>query len=228
MTSALRDRVLAEMADDLLRHDERLHDFSVEVTVEGGVVHLAGAVRYPAQVRLLRELLGRLHGVLAVWDRVWVDGRPPVIAEVRAKTQPCSAATAAVPRCTDGAPVLVADVARGVPLADASVDRLFAVRAVEYARDILRLFDDCHRVLRPDGVLHVMAPYWRHVDAVADPTHVRPLDVQTIKGICLRPDAPRWFPLHVGCDGTTVFADLVPLADRDDPIDEAWLSRFFT
>jgi hypothetical protein len=65
------------------------------------------------------------------------------------------------------------------------------------------------------------------VNAVADPTHVRLLDVQTVKGICRRPGGPRWYPLHVGCDGATVFADLTPLAAADPDPDPVHLSRFF-
>jgi hypothetical protein len=83
-------------------------------------------------------------------------------------------------------------------------------------------------VLRPGGVLHVLTPWWRYVNAVADPTHVRLVDVQTVKGICDRPGGgSRWYPLHVGCDGATVFADLTPLADSDPTPTEEYLARFF-
>jgi len=71
----------------------------------------------------------------------------------------------------------------------------------------------------------VLSPWWRHVNAVADPTHVRFLDVQTIKGICARAGSDRyWQPLHAGCDGATVFADLTPAVVPPDP---AQLARFF-
>jgi len=71
----------------------------------------------------------------------------------------------------------------------------------------------------------VLSPWWRHVNAVADPTHVRFLDVQTIKGICARDGSDRyWQPLHAGCDGATVFADLTPAVGPPDP---AQLARFF-
>jgi hypothetical protein len=99
---------------------------------------------------------------------------------------------------------------------------------LEHLSDFLPLVDECHRVLRPDGVLHVLSPWWRYVNAVADPTHVRLLDVQTIKGICHRPGSPlRWYPLHAGCDGASIFGDLTPLAEHDPGPDEGHLARFF-
>jgi SAM-dependent methyltransferase len=123
---------------------------------------------------------------------------------------------------------VVADLADGVPVATGSVDRVFAVHILEHLTDFLPLVDDCHRILRPDGILHVMSPWWRHVNAVADPTHVRLVDVQTIKGICRRaPEAPRWYPLHAACDGATVFADLRPFQPGDPEVDPVHVARFF-
>jgi predicted SAM-dependent methyltransferase len=105
---------------------------------------------------------------------------------------------------------------------------VFAVHVLEHLVDFLPLVDECHRVLRPDGVLHVISPWWRYVNAVADPTHVRYLDVQTFKGICDRGDgSPRWYPLHAACDGASVFADLAPLGPGDPGPDPAHLARFF-
>ena len=48
---------------------------------------------------------------------------------------------------------------------------------------------------------------------------------ETIKGICARDGSDRyWQPLHAGCDGATVFADLTPAVGPPDP---AQLARFF-
>jgi hypothetical protein len=109
------------------------------------------------------------------------------------------------------------------------VDVLFAVHILEHLIDFLPLLDECHRVLRPGGVLHVMSPWWGHVNAVADPTHVRLLDVQTIKGVCAMrpPGTPRWHPLHAGTDGASIFADLTPLGVDDDGPSPAHMARFF-
>ncbi len=97
---------------------------------------------------------------------------------------------------------------------------------LEHLPDYLPLVDECHRVLRPTGTLHLMSPWWGHVNAVADPTHVRLFDVQTIKGICARPGAPRWWPLHAAWDGGSVFADLSPLPPDAEAPDPTELARF--
>jgi hypothetical protein len=81
-------------------------------------------------------------------------------------------------------------------------------------------------VLRPGGVLHVLSPWWKHVNAVADPTHVRLIDTQTVKGICRSPGRPVWYPLHVSRDESTVFADLTPVGPDAEP-DERQTARFF-
>ncbi|RQX57570.1 hypothetical protein DLJ57_05175 [Micromonospora chalcea] len=207
------DEFLAEAWADLVRHDERLRGTTVEVRFDRGVAHLTGAVADPAQLRLVRELIGRLSGVLGVWCRVAVGGRAPVVVDLgcgATKQWPGNLGLDIYPAPGVNA---VANLAGSLPLRDASVDVFFAVHIVEHLIDFLPLFDECHRVLRPGGVLHVMSPWWRHVNAVADPTHVRLLDVQTFKGICGQrpPGTPRWYPLHVGCDGAAVFADLATL-----------------
>ncbi|MGH4025822.1 MAG: hypothetical protein ACRDRV_14695 [Pseudonocardiaceae bacterium] len=103
-----------------------------------------------------------------------------------------------------------------------------AGRGLRHPPDFLPLIDECHRVLRPGGVLHLLAPWWRHVNAVADPTHLRLLDTQTIKGRCARAGSPlRWYPLHADCDGATVLADLTPLGPDDRSPSPEQMARFF-
>jgi SAM-dependent methyltransferase len=123
---------------------------------------------------------------------------------------------------------VVADLVDGVPLEDESVDQVFAVHVLEHLPDYLPLLAECHRILRPGGVLHVLAPWWRHVNAVADPTHVRLVDVQTFKHLC-RPDRVErcWYPLMVTRDDSTVFADLMPVKAGLRPADERRMARFF-
>ena len=224
----LRDRALEASAADLLAHDARLAGLGVSAAFDGGVAHLTGEVDEPAPLRLVRELLGRLDGVYAVWDRVLVAGRAPLALDLGCGARPQYPENIGVDRRRTKAVQVLADLSDGVPVATASVDRVFAVHVIEHLVDFLPLVDECHRILRPGGILHVMSPWWRHVNAVADPTHVRLIDVQTIKGICWRsPDAPRWFPLHAGCDGATVFADLTPLAPDDPDADPVRVARFF-
>jgi hypothetical protein len=223
----LRDHALDAIAADLLTHDVRLAGLAVSVRFDGGVAHLTGEVDEPGQLRMVRELLGQLDGVYAVWDRVHVAGRPPITLDLGCGDQPQYPQNIGVDLRDTPAVQIRADLSGGIPFATAGVDRVFAVHLLEHLIDFLPLIDECHRVLRPGGILHIMSPWWRHINAVADPTHVRFLDVQTIKGICRRPGGPRWFPLHVGCDGATVFADLTPLRPDDPEVDPVHLSRFF-
>jgi hypothetical protein len=81
--------------------------------------------------------------------------------------------------------------------------------------------NELHRVLADDGVLHVLSPHWQSVTAVADPTHVKYLDVQTFKWFCgPHGGAEVWHPLHAGYDGASVFADLRPMR-RGEPLPRA-------
>lgn len=226
---AVVDGFLAEAWADLAAHDDRLRGLAVEVRFDRGVAHLSGEVADPAQLRLVRDLVGRLAGVLGVWCRVAVAGRTPVVVDLgcgATKQWPGNLGLDIYPAAGVDA---VADLSGSLPLADDSVDVFFAVHILEHLIDFLPLLDECHRALRPGGVLHVMSPWWRHVNAVADPTHVRLLDVQTFKGICGQrpPGTPRWYPLHVGCDGASIFADLTPLAPDAPAPAPAHLARFF-
>ncbi|MFI7603879.1 methyltransferase domain-containing protein [Micromonospora sp. NPDC049366] len=223
------DDFLAEVWADQVGHDDRLRGLTVEVRFDRGVAHVTGEVAEPAQLRLVRDRIGRLAGVFGVWCRVRVAGRDPVVVDLGCgptKQWPSNLGLDIFPAPGVDA---VADLSGSLPLADDAVDVFFAVHILEHLIDFLPLLDEAHRVLRPGGVLHVMSPWWGHVNAVADPTHVRLLDVQTIKGICLQrpPGTPRWYPLHAGCDGASIFADLTPVAADADPPTKAHLARFF-
>ena len=222
------DGFLAAAYADLTKHDDRLRGTAVEVRFDRGVAHLTGDVADHGELALVRQLIGQLDGILAVWSRVRVAGREPIVLDLgcgAAKQYPGNLGLDL--RLAPGVDAK-ADLSGSLPLADHSVDVIFTVHILEHLINFLTLVDECHRVLRPRGILHVMSPWWGHVNAVADPTHVRLLDLQTIKHICQRPPgAPRWYPLHAGCDGASIFADLTPVG-ADEPGPEAsHLARFF-
>jgi SAM-dependent methyltransferase len=222
------DNHLCRVVRDALAHDGRTRDLDVQVEFRGGVAHLTGGVTEPEQVDLVREFVGRFAGVLAVWDRIEVDGRPPVAVDIGCGGSKQYPGSLGFDRRRTGAVNVVTDLSEGIPLRDGSVDRVFAVHVLEHLVDFLPLVDECHRVLRPGGVLHVLSPWWRYVNAVADPTHVRLLDVQTFKGICDRPDSDlKWTARHAGCDGASVFADLTPLPPGSPGPSQEELGRFF-
>jgi SAM-dependent methyltransferase len=224
---ALLDGHLARAAADLFAHDHRLRGVPVDVRFDGGVAHLTG-VADPAQLGLVRELVGRLAGVLGVWSRVRVGGREPVALDLGCGATKQYSSSIGVDRVPAKAVDVRADLRHPLPFATGCADAIFAVHVVEHLVDFLPLLAECHRVLRPGGTLHLLSPWWRFVNAVADPTHVRLIDVQTVKGICDGTGGgPRWYPLHAGCDGASVFADLSPLGPNDPGADPARLARFF-
>lgn len=75
--SACRDRLLEQWAAELLEYDRRLRGLAVTVRFDRAVAQLSGRVDHGDDLRRLRDLPGRLDGVLGVWDRVRVAGRPP-------------------------------------------------------------------------------------------------------------------------------------------------------
>lgn len=220
------DRYLDDAVADMFRHDARLRGLDLRVEFRGGVAHVSGAVSEQDGLDRARDLIGRTAGVLAVWDRVQVAGRKPVRLDIGCGDQKQYPDNVGVDVRRARDVDVVADLTNGIPVPDRSVDRVFAVHVLEHLIDFLPLVDECHRVLRPGGVLHVLSPWWRYVNAVADPTHVRLLDVQTFKGICSRPGSDRhWYPRHVSCDGASVFADLTP--HDGEALDPDHLARFF-
>jgi SAM-dependent methyltransferase len=222
------DAFLESAWADAVAHDTRLRDLRIDVRFDRGVAHLTGEVADRRQLQLVRRLLGQLDGVLAVWSRVRVAGRDPVVLDLGCGATKQYAGNLGLDLWRAPGVDAQADLSRSLPVADDSVDVIFTVHILEHLIDFLALVDECHRVLRPGGTLHVMSPWWGHVNAVADPTHVRLIDTQTIKHICQRgPGTPRWYPLHTSCDGASVFADLTPLGADEPGPEPHHLARFF-
>lgn len=223
------DRLLAADVADALTNDGRTAHLELSVAVHGRVAHLEGEVGDREELELVRTLVPRVAGLHAVWDLVRVSGEPELLVVDAGcgdtKQVPSAIGVDAVAQ--PGVDV-VADLDGGLPFETGSVDRLFAVHVLEHVGEMLAVMREFHRVLAPTGVLHVLAPHWRHVNAVADPTHVRYLDVQTFKYFC-RPRAGvlPWRPLMVTASDTTVHADLQPVASGDPPPGPAELARWF-
>jgi predicted SAM-dependent methyltransferase len=58
------------------------------------------------------------------------------------------------------------------PWADDSFDLIVACAVFEHLRNnLVTTVDECWRILRPDGVLHVKLPYWKSDNSYRDPTH---------------------------------------------------------
>jgi hypothetical protein len=226
----LRDRHLEAVAAGLLTHDDRLRGLQVEVRFDGGVAHVEGHVPTQGHRDDLREALVGLRGVFAVWDGVRVGDQGPLrvldIGSAATRQKPYAAALDLVPHA--GVDV-VADLRDRLPLADGSVDRVYAVHVLEHVIDLVPVMNELHRVVAPDGVLHAMSPDHRSIGAIADPTHVKLFATQTFKYFCRHPNPGvlPWLPLCVSYDGASVLADLTPVRDPARVATEERLARFF-
>lgn len=220
---ARRDRALREEIEDLLRHDCRTHGAHVTVQVRGGVAHLRNA-NDALPKHLVRRLITRLRGINGVWD---TDPGLRVV-DIGCGGNKQQAHALGVDRHPHAGVDVVTDLERGLPFATSSVDRVFAVHFLEHVRGLIELMNEIHRVLKPDGVLHVIVPHCDFVNAIADPTHVRFFHAQTFKFFCRPYPGARLFrPLAIASTHDNVFADLQPLPEGEAPLSDDELARFF-
>ena len=59
------------------------------------------------------------------------------------------------------------------PWANNSFDRIQAIDVLEHLSDWVRFWDECHRILRPDGQVEVRVPRHDSPNVHLDPTHKR-------------------------------------------------------
>ncbi|MDP9417313.1 MAG: methyltransferase domain-containing protein [Actinomycetota bacterium] len=224
-----RDRWLERQVSELLACDDRIKGLDVTVRFDGGVAHVDGRVPDEVVRSRVRDAVTSLRGVYAFWDGLLVGEQERLrVVDLgcgATKQRPPSVGIDLFP--APGVDVL-ADFRQGLPLQDASVDRIYAVHVLEHLIELVPLMNELHRVLAPGGVLHAMSPHWKAINAVADPTHVRFFDVQTFKYFC-GPHAgtSTWWPHLVGYDGDNVFADLTPVRPGDPLPSDEQLGLFF-
>ncbi|MEN3364703.1 MAG: hypothetical protein V7606_1977 [Burkholderiales bacterium] len=224
-----RDASLLATVTEVISEQTMLATADLSFDVRGGVVHVDGYLRETAALRRLRQVLARLRGVHAVWDMVQVEGEPPLrVLDVGCGGRKQYLGAIGVDRYPHAGVDVVAELEQGLPVADRIFDHVFAVHFLEHVHELLPLLNELHRVLRPEGVLHVMVPHHASVNAWADPTHVRYFHAQTFKFLCrpypgLRP----FFPLIVSESAVDIYADLQPVGNgRAAPCDED-LARYF-
>ena len=68
---------------------------------------------------------------------------------------------------------LVLDLNNQLPFEPCSFDAIHANQVFEHVENIIGLMRECHRILKPEGVLVVHVPYFRSSWAAIDPTHIR-------------------------------------------------------
>jgi SAM-dependent methyltransferase len=227
--SAQRDAVLLKDAREVIVQQPALSTADLSLDVCGGVVHVGGHIAGSGALRRLRHVLARLRGVHAVWDMVQVEGEPPMrVLDVGCGARKQYAGAIGIDRHAHADVDIVADLERGLPVGDQSIDHVFAVHFLEHVHNLLPLLNELHRVLRPEGVLHVMVPHRASINAWADPTHVRFFDPQTFKFLCRPyPDLRPYFPLIVSETAADIFADLQPVGNGRALAGEEDLARYF-
>lgn len=224
---SLRDEALAAQLRDRLAHDERTAHLALDIRLDGAVAQVTGEVGSEGERALVRRLLREQGGLYAVWDLLRLPGQQLAIADFGCGGHKQIPSALGVDCVAAPGVDVVTDLEQRLPFDDDAFDHIFAVHVVEHIHDLLGLMREMRRVLRPTGVLHVFAPQWRHANAVADPTHVRFIHVQTFKYFCeAHPGVAPWRPLMVTESPDTVHADMQPLKDGAlaDPTE---LARWF-
>jgi SAM-dependent methyltransferase len=227
--SAQRDGVLLKDVREVIAGQASLTTSSLSFEVRGGVVHLGGYIGGNGALRRLRHVLARVRGVHAVWDMVQVGGEPPLrVLDVGCGARKQYAPAIGIDRHPHPGVEIVTDLERGLPVADRSIDHVFAVHFLEHVHNLLPLLNELHRVLRPEGVLHIMVPHQASINAWADPTHVRYFHPQTFKFLCRPyPGLRAFFPLIVSETAADIFADLQPVGTARALANDEDLARYF-
>jgi SAM-dependent methyltransferase len=190
--------------------------------------HLGGHLPGSEEERQrLRRLLRRQASLYAVWDLLSLSERQLKVADIGCGGQKQIPWACGIDRLFYPGVDVVTDLEEPLPFSDDTFDHVFAIHVLEHIRDLISLMNELHRILRPTGVLHVLTPNWRHVNTVADPTHIRFMDTQTFKYFCqLRPGILPWQPLIITASDDTIYADLQPLKDGSTPT-RSQLARWF-
>jgi SAM-dependent methyltransferase len=65
------------------------------------------------------------------------------------------------------------------PFADESVEEINACHVLEHTKDLMKFMNECHRILKKGGKMHVECPYHTSTGAWQDPTHTRAISEMT-------------------------------------------------
>jgi SAM-dependent methyltransferase len=225
--SQLRDERLAEELQDFMAHDWRTAHLKLSIRVDRGVGRVEGSVDSEEERQRVRRLLRRQGGLYAVWDLLALPDQQLDTADIGCGECKQISQSCGIDRQSYPGVDVVTDLEGPLPIDDDAFDHIFAIHVLEHIRDLVGLMNELHRILRPSGVLHVLTPYWHHVNAIADPTHVRFMDIQSFKYFC-QPHSGMltWEALIVTASSDTVFADLQPLKDGSTP-SRSRIARWF-
>ncbi len=215
---SLKDIELAKALEDSLLHDDRTHHLRLSIIVKGCVAHVRGIVQSEEERQIVEEILRRQHGLYSVWGLLTLPGEKLSILDIGCGTTKQVPEAIGVDKYPAEGVAIVTNLEKGLPFPENSFDHIFAIHILEHIYNLISLLNNVHKILRPFGVLHVMVPKWRSVVSVADPTHVRFFDVQTLKYFCEKKyGVSLWKPLMVSTSDDTIFADLTPIKGAKSP-----------
>jgi predicted SAM-dependent methyltransferase len=84
------------------------------------------------------------------------------------------------PRC------IIRDLKRGLPFENNSFGMVRAHNVLEHIpqEDYIFVWNEIHRVLKPEGYFDISVPNWKHPASVQDPTHVRFFAPESFQYFC--------------------------------------------
>jgi len=70
---------------------------------------------------------------------------------------------------------IVWDVEEGIPLPDNSCAKIYTSHTLEHLYDIIGVMNECHRVLKPGGEIHIVVPH-KDAEKAYLPSHIHYFD----------------------------------------------------
>ena len=59
------------------------------------------------------------------------------------------------------------------PIESDSAEDIICSHYVEHTSDLIKFMEEVYRILKPEGKIRIIAPYYASIRAIQDPTHVR-------------------------------------------------------
>ncbi|MFA5039254.1 MAG: methyltransferase domain-containing protein [Candidatus Omnitrophota bacterium] len=214
-TSIPADAVLLNHIHNVLDNHALFSRRAWELSSQGGVLHIKGCLTDPEDQALLRELLSRVKGVRAVWDVLKIGGNEkPFVIDIGCGNKKQVPWAVGVDKYEGDGVDIVSDIEQGLPFQDNTADHIFAVHVLEHIRDLTRLMNEIHRVIKPRGSLHIIVPCVNTLNSIGDPTHVRYFNRKTLEFFCqLHKGMLPFKPYCLFEDPCSLFADLTPVKD---------------
>jgi len=224
-----RDKTVMERICEIIPSSHEIRMFKCPLVVRGGVVHIYGEVPDDGSRRRIRKILSCIKGVNAVWDMLTLPGEERLkIIDIGCGGNKQVPWALGVDKYPCAGVDVVTDLEDMLPFKDNEVDQVFAVHVLEHIHDIIGLMNEIHRVLKPDGMLHVLSPVSTSANSIADPTHVRLFSSQTFKYFCRQNAGVYPFnPVSISQDAWNVYADVYPVKGNNKLLTKEELSYYF-